>query len=299
MKRTIVGPVALALAWIAVPTTAFAAASITNGSFEAGTYVRPANWNTFFAGSTSVTGWTIDSGSIDATFSNYWQASDGEVSIDLNGDGPGAISQAISTTVGAEYTVTFDLSANPDCGTAPKSLTVMATGGTVQPETFDVGATGSSRIDMKWSQREYTFVATAATTTLTFASTTGNSCGPALDDIAIAETLPPPPPPVSTPTTTADCKNGGWSTLADADGHPFRNQGDCVSYVASKGRNTAAMSERHAAPDHQPGAAPRSTASGANEKSTTEHGRSDRHADRQPNAHARAAASTAKTHGKH
>ena len=232
MKRSVIGSLVVALAWIAAPTTAFAAAAITNGSFELGSYVTPAPWNTFFAGSTSVTGWTIDSGSIDATFSSYWPASDGDVSIDLNGDNTGSISQAIATTVGTEYRVTFDLSGNPACGPTAKTLTVSATGAPPEPETFDIAAAGSSLADMKWSARDYTFTATAATTTLTFASTTlNNSCGPALDNVAIAETLPPPPPPPSTPTVAADCRDGGWTNLADADGHPFKNQGDCVSYV--------------------------------------------------------------------
>jgi hypothetical protein len=35
------------------------------------------------------------------------------------------------------------------------------------------------------------------------------------------------------PTDAAQCKNGGWSNY----GTTFRNQGDCVSYVASKGKN--------------------------------------------------------------
>ena len=36
------------------------------------------------------------------------------------------------------------------------------------------------------------------------------------------------------PTTTADCKNGGWRDLANDDGQPFRNQGGCVAWVASQ-----------------------------------------------------------------
>jgi hypothetical protein len=35
------------------------------------------------------------------------------------------------------------------------------------------------------------------------------------------------------PTTAADCKNGGWQNY----GTTFANQGDCVSYVASRGKN--------------------------------------------------------------
>ncbi len=34
-----------------------------------------------------------------------------------------------------------------------------------------------------------------------------------------------------------ECKNGGWMTLADDQGHSFKNQGDCVSFVASQGKN--------------------------------------------------------------
>jgi hypothetical protein len=34
------------------------------------------------------------------------------------------------------------------------------------------------------------------------------------------------------PTTTAQCKNGGWRSFPG-----FKNEGDCVSFVASKGKN--------------------------------------------------------------
>jgi hypothetical protein len=42
------------------------------------------------------------------------------------------------------------------------------------------------------------------------------------------------------PTALDQCKNGGWQDYTDASGTPFKNQGDCVSYVATGGRNTAA-----------------------------------------------------------
>ena len=38
-------------------------------------------------------------------------------------------------------------------------------------------------------------------------------------------------------TTTGDCKNGGWRTYTNPT---FKNQGDCVSYVATKGKNPPA-----------------------------------------------------------
>jgi hypothetical protein len=36
--------------------------------------------------------------------------------------------------------------------------------------------------------------------------------------------------------------NGGWKTLKDAEmgGKSFKNQGDCVSFVATKGKNKGA-----------------------------------------------------------
>lgn len=39
--------------------------------------------------------------------------------------------------------------------------------------------------------------------------------------------------------STGDCKDGGWRSLVDGTGTPFANQGDCVSYVSTGGRNPA------------------------------------------------------------
>jgi hypothetical protein len=33
------------------------------------------------------------------------------------------------------------------------------------------------------------------------------------------------------PLSMDDCKNGGWQTVARADGSGFKNQGDCIQYV--------------------------------------------------------------------
>ena len=39
------------------------------------------------------------------------------------------------------------------------------------------------------------------------------------------------------PTTKDQCKQGGWQAYTDSNGTPFKNQGDCVSFVATGGRN--------------------------------------------------------------
>jgi hypothetical protein len=42
-----------------------------------------------------------------------------------------------------------------------------------------------------------------------------------------------------TPTNKEQCKKGGWRELADRNGTPFKNQGDCVSFVATGGKKHA------------------------------------------------------------
>ena len=39
------------------------------------------------------------------------------------------------------------------------------------------------------------------------------------------------PTPLPVPTSKDACKNGGYKTLTDQNGNPFKNQGQCVSYV--------------------------------------------------------------------
>jgi hypothetical protein len=39
-----------------------------------------------------------------------------------------------------------------------------------------------------------------------------------------------------TPASKDHCKNGGWRDLANDRGQPFRNQGQCVSYVVAPRR---------------------------------------------------------------
>ena len=48
------------------------------------------------------------------------------------------------------------------------------------------------------------------------------------------------PPPPSVPVSKDDCKKGGWKNLVDSQGNPFKNQGDCVSFVATGGSNLGA-----------------------------------------------------------
>jgi hypothetical protein len=52
-----------------------------------------------------------------------------------------------------------------------------------------------------------------------------------------------PPAPV-TPASKEACKNNGYAALVTADGKKFKNQGDCVSYVATGGKVKGAPVEQ-------------------------------------------------------
>jgi len=61
------------------------------------------------------------------------------------------------------------------------------------------------------------------------------------DGVPNGEIVDPGAPTVRvlTPSSKDDCKKGGWKSFTDDGGRPFANQGDCVSFMATKGKNTA------------------------------------------------------------
>jgi choice-of-anchor C domain-containing protein len=234
-RRPFIGLIAGLIAVVALPVTALAGGEVTNGSFEEGDFTGGAfGFETLVAGSptaSAMTGWTVTEGSVD-WIGNLWTAADGAMSLDMNGTPSngvgvvGAITQTVATTVNNTYVVQFWLAGNPDCGPGTKTLIVSATG--AAPVSYAFENTGSTtRADMGWQQMAYPFVATLDSTTLTFAADPNSTsfCGPALDGVTSTETA----------LTGAQCKQGGWRTMHDADGAPFKNQGDCVSFYATSG----------------------------------------------------------------
>jgi choice-of-anchor C domain-containing protein len=158
---------------------------VTNGSFEAGS-PQPGNggFATLGAGSTAMAGWTVTGDSVD-WINGYWQASDGTHSVDLNGLGVGGVSQTITTVAGQTYLLTFDLSGNPDSAIATRTLQVTA-GDASDPFAFAMG--GNSHGAMGWLGQSLTFKALSNSTTINFASTSGDNCcwGPVLDNVSVS-----------------------------------------------------------------------------------------------------------------
>ena len=235
MKRrsTVSTAIALAASLVLAGSALAAFAGATNGSFENGSN-DPGTYEQLPAGSAVLTGWTITTGSID-WIGTYWPAAAGSKSLDMNGAGPGTISQVLATTSGKSYVVTFSLSANPEGPVAAYALTVGATGAASQAYTFDRAVNGNTLTNMMWQAKQYSFKATSATTTLSFASgVAAGAYGPALDNVVVTEKT-------ASSSAGAACKSGGWKTMVDKAGNHFKNQGDCVSYFVSKGKNPGAV----------------------------------------------------------
>ncbi|MCK4605518.1 MAG: choice-of-anchor C family protein [Deltaproteobacteria bacterium] len=162
-------------------STVSMATPFQNGSFEDG----PDDIGAFItlpAGSADITGWTVVSGSIDL-IGSYWDAFDGDRSIDLNGNEPGAISQVFDTEPGALYQVFFDVAGNPD----DPGLKVLVASANSMATEYEFDSTGKTRTEMGWTEMSFIFQASSDSTTLEFASISppDSAFGPALDNVRV------------------------------------------------------------------------------------------------------------------
>ena len=160
---------------------------IVNGSFETGANPPGDGFRTLTALNTDLTGWTVTAGSID-WIGGYWEASDGDRSIDLGGLEAGTIvGQVFATTPGQWYALTFDMAANPDNNHQPnpKKLQVTVSGTNPTIEDFLFTPTSTTKTDMGWQTKTLLFEASDAATSLQFADLTGGAFGAALDNVSV------------------------------------------------------------------------------------------------------------------
>jgi choice-of-anchor C domain-containing protein len=178
----------LALAALASPALATTSQpnAVSDGGFE-----TPADSpdSTPYPNGSSLGPWTVSGpGGVDhVTGSNLWVPSEGNQTVDLNGNDRGAISQTIATTSGTRYQLHFALAGNFYGGPAVK--TFQASFGTFTADkSFDtsqstVGAPG-------WTCPTIPVKAAGTATPLSFVSTTVNPAGlsafgPVLDDVRV------------------------------------------------------------------------------------------------------------------
>ena len=187
--------IALAGALLAATVLAGSASAatnlISNGGFNnGGTVGEPGGgFATLGVGSGALTGWSIDAGDID-WIQGYWQSSDGDgYSVDLNGNHPATISQTIATVAGRSYTLTFDMSGNPDNFRGDTRIAVLgANGGTIGSANYSLTG-ANSKANMLWAGQSFSFVANSTSTKISFASGNGgdNCCyGAAIDNVGVA-----------------------------------------------------------------------------------------------------------------
>jgi choice-of-anchor C domain-containing protein len=119
----------------------------------------------------------------------YWEPSQGNRSVDLNGNGQGSISQVIKNLiVGVKYVLSFDTSGNTDGLPTVKSMRVKVSDGVnnfTDSYTFDT-AGSDIPTPMNWKANTFTFTATDTEMELLFASGDGGAYGMALDNVSIA-----------------------------------------------------------------------------------------------------------------
>lgn len=174
------------------------AALIQNGSFENGIYVIPGTFTTIYSGALTnqIDNWVVTRGSVDY-INDYWKASEGTHSVDLNGLSMGSVSQTFGTVTGQAYKVLFDLAGNPD-GKPLEKIVRVSDAINHQDYTFDI--TGHNHQNMGWLEKEFIFTANSDSTELSFASLT-DSCldywGPAIDNVRVSEVPTPAPEPSS------------------------------------------------------------------------------------------------------
>jgi len=192
--KTVLKSLLVGASFLAIAGSAGATNLITNGGFSNGLSPN-GGFATLGSGSTAINGWTVVGGSVD-WIQGYWQSSDGDgFSVDLNGNSPGGVAQTINTVVGQSYTLTFDMSGNPDSFRGETRIAVIGAGGaTIGAASYTLTG-ANTRANMLWQNEVFNFVATGATTEIRFTSGNGgdNCCfGGAIDNVAVGTAVPEP-----------------------------------------------------------------------------------------------------------
>ncbi|MFF1874424.1 choice-of-anchor C family protein [Kitasatospora herbaricolor] len=157
-----------------------------DGSFE--TPKAPANAFTGLTAGQSIGPWKVTAGSVDLIGAGFWQAAEGDQSLDLNGSGSGTVAQSFTTVPGTTYSVTYALAGNPEGGVALRTGRALIDGQDFQDFSFDV--TGRTKTAMGYVGHQFSFVAQGTSTTLSFASTVAGAYGPVVDNVQVKECKP-------------------------------------------------------------------------------------------------------------
>ncbi|MFC8448848.1 choice-of-anchor C family protein [Kitasatospora sp. NPDC057223] len=190
MRACVIAATSVLLASAGATASAQTVSRFDDGSFE-NPRAAANSFSTVSAGQ-SIGPWRVTAANVDLIGAGFWQAAEGDQSVDLNGGNAGAVAQTFTTVPGATYTVTYALAGNPAGAPALKTGTALIDGQNFQDFSFNI--TGKTLRDMGYVYRQFTFQATGSATVVSFASTTPNSAyGPVVDDVRIERCAPCPP----------------------------------------------------------------------------------------------------------
>ncbi len=145
--------------------------------------------------------WNVTSGSATG-LGTGWQAGGGAQSVELNGTGPGIVSQTLTTVAGTTYRIRLMVAGDPDGGPAVKEMRVGWGGTALRTIRFDT--TGHSTSSMGWQTITLEAAASSSSTLLAFESLTSGSYGPVVDAVSVT--------PESAPTVTGGSLS--WQSTA-------------------------------------------------------------------------------------
>jgi choice-of-anchor C domain-containing protein len=132
--------------------------------------------------------WTVGGNGVDR-IGGYWQAAEGNGSIDMSALAAGTLTTNLTTVPGENYLLSFYLAGNPDGGDSVKLVNVSV--GSLD-RTFSFDISGVSKSSMGWVLESASFTAPGSVTSLTFTSLENNAYGPALDGVTVSTATPEP-----------------------------------------------------------------------------------------------------------
>lgn len=209
-------PSALAIVFALVaPASASAACTgvqgnlVANCSFEepalgAGSETRVDPGRTIGAWTVSTGGDAVDL--VTKGFAGGYPVADGNQSVDLNRDNPGAVEQRLATTGGVAYRVTLQVSGFPAArsgctGTEPMRLRVTVAGVT-REFSFQPDDLANPAGNQRFEQHEFEFVA-GGSDLFKLAGLNSGCTGPVVDDVVVAAVGPAPQPALGRAMTAA------------------------------------------------------------------------------------------------